>query len=186
MSKLKKGDKVWVRATVGNADADRPGWLNFWFTGSHVLYLPASDCLPTNQDHDGHPFGFKVGDEVVSRCGRKGVVEAIDLIEGYPITVRHSIREQVSYLVCDVRRRGDDHPCGFEAGDRVVVIDRDSEFEGIDGEVDSVQGEVITLSIHGGFLKIDAKSQSLKKVERQTETKDSKSAPCDQGNAFWL
>jgi hypothetical protein len=46
-----------------------------------------------------------------------------------------------------------------------VVIDRDSEFEGIDGEVDSVQGEMITLSIHGGFLKIDAKSQSLKKVE---------------------
>jgi hypothetical protein len=104
---VKAGDKVWVRATVGNADADRPGWFNFWFTGSNGLYLPASDCRLANQDQDGYPFRFKVGDEVISLCGREGVVEAIDLIEGYPITVRHSIREQVSYLVCDVRHRGD-------------------------------------------------------------------------------
>jgi preprotein translocase subunit YajC len=186
VSEFKKGDRVWVRATVGNADADRPGWFNFWFTGNNGVYLPASDCRPANKDQDDHLFGFKVGDEVVSRCGRKGVVEAIDLIEGYPITVRHSIREQVSYLVCDVRHRGDDHPGGFDVGDRVVVIDRDSEFEGIDGEVDSVQGEMITLSIHGGFLKIDAKSQSLKKVERQAETKDSKSAPRGPSSVFWL
>jgi hypothetical protein len=104
---MKAGDKVWVRATVGNADADRPGWFIFWFTGNNGLYLPASDCRLANQDQDGHPFGLKVGDEVILRCGRKGVVEAIGLIEGYPITVRHSIREQVSYLVCDVRNRGD-------------------------------------------------------------------------------
>jgi hypothetical protein len=81
---------------------------------------------------------------------------------------------------------GDDHPRGFEVGDRVVVIDNDSEFEGIEGEVDSVQGGMITLSMHGGFLKIDAKSRSVKKLDRKTETKDSKSAPGGPGNVFWL
>ncbi len=108
MSSYKVGDKVWVRATVGNADADRPGWFNFWFTGSNGLYLPSSDCRPANQDHDDHPVEFKVGDRVVSWSGRQGVVEAINEIEGFPITVRHSVREQVSYKLGGVKH--DDHP----------------------------------------------------------------------------
>lgn len=110
---MKIGDKVWVRATVGNADADRPGWFNFWFTGNNGLYLPASDCRPANQDQDDHPVEFKVGDRVVSWSGRQGVVEAINEIEGFPITVRHSMREQVSYKLGGVKH--DDHPVEPEA-----------------------------------------------------------------------
>jgi hypothetical protein len=100
---MKKGDKVWVRATVGNADADRPGWFNFWFTGNNGIYLPASDCRPVEPDQDDHPVEFKVGDRVVSWSGRKGIVEAINEIEGFPITVRHSMREQVSYKLGGVK-----------------------------------------------------------------------------------
>jgi hypothetical protein len=44
----------------------------------------------------------------VSWAGRQGVVEAINEIEGFPITVRHSMREQVSYKLGGVKH--DDHP----------------------------------------------------------------------------
>jgi hypothetical protein len=68
---VKVGDKVWVRATVGNADADRPGWFNFWFTGNNGIYLPASDCRPVEPSNPPkildsssdpiNPFHYKQG-----------------------------------------------------------------------------------------------------------------------------
>ncbi len=63
---------------------------------------------PVEPEQDGNPVEFKVGDRVVSWSGRQGVVEAINEIEGFPITVRHSMREQVSYKLGGVKH--DDHP----------------------------------------------------------------------------
>jgi hypothetical protein len=60
-------------------------------------------------DQDDHPHDFKVGDAVISWQGREGVIEAINLIEDFPITVRHSIREQVSYKLGGVKKKHDDH-----------------------------------------------------------------------------
>ena len=88
MSELKSGDKVWVRATVGNADTDRPGWFIFWFTGSNGLYLPASDCRPVEPCNppeipDGSSDPLQVGDAVRfvlpghDRHGTEGVILSI-------------------------------------------------------------------------------------------------------------
>jgi hypothetical protein len=101
---MKPGDKVWVLCEVATVYNYQSLYIDIRHDGA-VFEAKRSDCRPVEPDHDDHPVEFKVGDDVVSRCGREGVVEAIDLIEGYPITVRHSIREQVSYLVCDVRHR---------------------------------------------------------------------------------
>jgi hypothetical protein len=68
-----------------------------------VFEAKRSDCRPVEPDHDDHPVEFKVGDRVVSWSGRQGVVEAINEIEGFPITVRHSMREQVSYKLGGVK-----------------------------------------------------------------------------------
>jgi hypothetical protein len=65
-------------------------------------------------DQDDHPHDFKVGDAVISWQGREGVIEAINLIEDFPITVRHSIREQVSYKLGGVKKKHDDHPVEHE------------------------------------------------------------------------
>ena len=46
---------------------------------------------------------FDIGDPVMSYDGRKGIVEAINLIAEFPITVRHSMREQVSYKLGGVK-----------------------------------------------------------------------------------
>jgi hypothetical protein len=102
---VKIGDRVWVRAKVEDARGER---IQFLFGGNWTLWLPASDCRPVEPDHDDHPVDFKVGDRVVSWSGRQGVVEAINEIEGFPITVRHSMREQVSYKLGGVKH--DDHP----------------------------------------------------------------------------
>ena len=45
---------------------------------------------------------FMVGDPVVTFNGRRGSIEAFGLIEDFPITVRHSKRETVSYRLGDV------------------------------------------------------------------------------------
>jgi hypothetical protein len=99
---MKRGDKVWVLCLVLEVENDS---VLVCGNADKSWWVRDEDCKPIEPYRDDNPVVFKVGDKVVSRCGREGVVEAIDLIEGYPITVRHSIREQVSYLVCDVRHR---------------------------------------------------------------------------------
>ena len=71
-----------------------------------------SDEPSEETDQDDHARDFKVGDAVISWQGREGVIEAIGLIEDFPITVRHSIREQVSYKLGGVKKKRDDHPGG--------------------------------------------------------------------------
>ena len=85
-----------------------------------------SDEPSEETDRDDRPHDFKVGDAVISWQGREGVIEAIDLIEGFPITVRHSIRERVSYKLRGVKKKHDAHPVEStpwtpKAGERVIL-----------------------------------------------------------------
>jgi hypothetical protein len=103
---VKVGDKVWVLCEIREA---LPGGFHVkGCSGGAPFWALAEDCRPVEPDHHDHPVEFKVGDRVVSWSGRQGVVEAINEIEGFPITVRHSMREQVSYKLGGVKH--DDHP----------------------------------------------------------------------------
>jgi hypothetical protein len=106
VSELKVGDKVWVLCEVKQALPD--GFQVKGCSGGAPFWALAEDCRPVEPDHDDHPVEFKVGDRVVSWSGRQGVVEAINEIEEFPITVRHSMREQISYKIGGVKH--DDHP----------------------------------------------------------------------------
>ena len=64
----------------------------------------------SDTDQDDHPHDFKVGDAVISWHGQEGVIEAINLIDDFPITVRHSIREQVSYKLGGIKKKHDEPP----------------------------------------------------------------------------
>ena len=64
----------------------------------------------SDTDQDYHPHDFKVGDAVISWHGQEGVIEAINLIDDFPITVRHSIREQVSYKLGGIKKKHDEPP----------------------------------------------------------------------------
>jgi hypothetical protein len=101
---MKVGDKVWVECEI--EDADFEGFAVGYRGNRFFVY--SKDCRPVEPDQDDHPVEFKVGDRVVSWSGRQGVVEAINEIEGFPITVRHSMREQVSYKLGGVKH--DHHP----------------------------------------------------------------------------
>jgi hypothetical protein len=57
--------------------------------------------LPSEEKPKDLP-ALKVGDPVVTFNGRRGSIEAFRLIEDFPITVRHSKRETVSYRLGDV------------------------------------------------------------------------------------
>jgi hypothetical protein len=106
VSNYKIGDIVWVKCKVID-----PCENLMKVTGSgdeNWFWAGRGQCRPVEPDHDDHPVEFKVGDRVVSWSGRQGVVEAINEIEGFPITVRHSMREQVSYKLGGVKH--DDHP----------------------------------------------------------------------------
>jgi hypothetical protein len=86
-------------------------------------WMMSDHCRPVEPEQDDHPVEFKVGDRVVSWSGRQGVVEAINEIEGFPITVRHSMREQVSYKLGGVKH--DDHP--VEPSNSSEIPDSSSE-----------------------------------------------------------
>jgi hypothetical protein len=88
-----------------------------------VFEAKRSDCRPVEPEQDGNPVEFKVGDRVVSWSGRQGVVEAINEIEGFPVTVRHSMREQVSYKLGGVKH--DDRP--VEPANSSEILDSSSE-----------------------------------------------------------
>ena len=106
MSNYKVGDEVWVLCKVIEPCESlvkvTPSGNDSWF------WAAWEQCRPVEPDQDDHPVEFKVGDRVVSWSGRQGVVEAINEIEGFPIAVRHSMREQVSYKLGGVKH--DDHP----------------------------------------------------------------------------
>lgn len=106
MSKFKVGDKVWVLCEV-DTDRSFASFLDVTYQGL-IFLARKDDCRPVEPDQDDLPVEFKVGDKVVSWSGRQGIVEAINEIEGFPITVRHSIREQVSYKLGGVKH--DDDP----------------------------------------------------------------------------
>ena len=121
MSEVKVGDKVWVLCEVAMV-YNRSLYMDVRHDGV-AFEAKRSDCRPVEPDHDDHPVEFKVGDRVVSWSGRQGVVEAINEIEGFPITVRHSMREQVSYKLGGVKH--DDHP--GEPSNSPKILDSSSE-----------------------------------------------------------
>ena len=82
----------------------------------------ASETPIDEPGQDDHFHDFKIGDEVISWQGQEGVIEAINLIEDFPITVRHSMREQASYKLGGVKKKHDDHP-----GDETPSEDRPPE-----------------------------------------------------------
>jgi hypothetical protein len=112
---MKIGEKVWVLCeVVSEPDGN----------GVHVShrgagwYADLSACKPVEPEaiKKGDSIPFKIGDRVVTSHGRKGVVEHINLIEGFPVTVRQSVRELVSYRVSQVKLDAeplcDDHCIG--------------------------------------------------------------------------
>lgn len=81
---------------------------------------------------------FDIGDPVMSYDGRKGIVEAINLIAEFPITVRHSMREQVSYKPGGVK-----HDETTQASDPV----NPSHYK--QGSIECI--EAIKAALRGGF-----------------------------------
>jgi hypothetical protein len=118
---MKKGDKVWVRATVTH-NSESSEYMELDHNGYEII-AHKSDCRPVEPEQDGNPVEFKVGDRVVSWSGREGVVEAINEIEGFPITVRHSMREQASYKLGGVKH--DHRP--VEPANSPKILDSSSE-----------------------------------------------------------
>ncbi len=112
---MKIGEKVWVLCeVVSEPDGN----------GVHVTHrgagwyadLSACKLVEPEAIKKGDSIPFKIGDRVVTSHGRKGVVEHINLIEGFPVTVRQSVRELVSYRVSQVKLDAeplcDDHCIG--------------------------------------------------------------------------
>jgi len=111
MSELKVGDKVWVKCeVVDNMHLSR---VSCKYGPTHFRALE-SDCKPVEPEASEklNTVTFGIGDPVMSYDGRKGIVEAINVIEEFPITVRHSMRERVSYKFGGVKH--DDDPMGKE------------------------------------------------------------------------
>jgi hypothetical protein len=82
---------------------------------------------------------FDIGDPVMSYDGRKGIVEAINLIAEFPITVRHSMREHVSYKFGGVK-----HDETTQAPDPV----NPSHYK--QGSIECI--EAMKVALGGGFL----------------------------------
>jgi hypothetical protein len=110
VSNLKVGDKVWVLCEV--VEGAYRGCIEC--KNGSVCFRPlVSEVKPVEQEAVEQPLTpesdklntvtFDIGDPVMSYDGRKGIVEAINLIAEFPITVRHSMREQVSYKLGGVK-----------------------------------------------------------------------------------
>jgi hypothetical protein len=145
---MKAGDKVWVLCEVKQALPD--GFQVKGCSGGAPFWALAEDCRPVEPDHDDHPVEFKVGDRVVSWSGRQGVVEAINEIEGFPITVRHSMREQVSYKLGGVKH--DDHPVEPASPSEIPNSSSDPINPGHykQGGIECI--EAMKVALGGGFL----------------------------------
>jgi hypothetical protein len=106
---MKVGDKVWVEVTV--LDISQNSVLVRGYADK-AWWMRDIDCKPVEPEASKklNTVTFGIGDPVVSYDGRRGVVEAINVVDEFPITVRHSMREQVSYKFCGVKH--DDDPMG--------------------------------------------------------------------------
>jgi hypothetical protein len=112
---MKIGDKVWVQAEVIDIEGSSVRVQGPLCSGA--FWVVRRDCKPVEPEavekqslttesdlvEKDDLIPFKVGDPVVSWNGRKGIVEALNEIEGFPITVRHSMREQVFYKLGGVK-----------------------------------------------------------------------------------
>ncbi len=111
MSEFKVGDKVWVQAEVIDIEGSSVRVQGPLCSGA--FWVVRRDCKPVEPEAVEQPLTsesdklntvtFDIGDPVMSYDGRKGIVEAINLIAEFPITVRHSMREQVSYKLGGVK-----------------------------------------------------------------------------------
>ena len=110
---LRANQKGQLAIDAGKAEWYAARWIKA-IREAEAKAIPAnetpSDESSDETNQDDHPHDFKVGDAVISWQGREGVIEAIGLIEDFPITVRHSMREQVSYKLGGVKKKHDDHP----------------------------------------------------------------------------
>jgi hypothetical protein len=122
VSEPEVGDKVWVLCEVAMVYNHESLYIDIRHDGV-VFEAKRSDCRPVEPEQDGNPVEFKVGDRVVSWSGRQGVVEAINEIEGFPVTVRHSMREQVSYKLGGVKH--DERP--VEPPNSPKILDSSSD-----------------------------------------------------------
>jgi hypothetical protein len=148
---MKVGDKVWVLCEVLKDNLLCSVYLRS--VPNHELnkvygWMRRIDCRPVEPDQDDHPVEFKVGDRVVSWSGRQGVVEAINEIEGFPITVRHSMREQVSYKLGGVKH--DHHPVEPEAVEQPATSDPVNPSHYKQGGIECI--EAMKVALGGGFL----------------------------------
>ena len=146
-------------------------------------------------DQDDHPHDFKVGDAVISWQGREGVIEAIDLIENFPITVRHSIREQVSYKLGGVKKKHDDHPVGPtpwtpKIGEKVIYTPLGSLWT-VDRELKEKPRDGVTYILKDGTFTLRACLSRLAPIEppkrfyRDPTLEDLKNGPieCEYRNS---
>jgi len=128
---MKVGDKVWVQCRVIGV---RDNSVHIYGGCGASWWMYPDHCRPVEPDQDDHFVEFKVGDRVVSWSGRQGVVEAINEIEGFPITVRHSMREQVSYKLGGVKH--DHHPVEPEAVEQPDTSDPSGGWEPTKDEIE--------------------------------------------------
>jgi hypothetical protein len=94
-NEMKVGDKVWVQAEVVEDHGMAGVRLRVGVFG-HEVVTSKSDCKPVEQ---ANTIKFKVGDPVVSYTGRKGIVDAVDPISEFPITVIHAPHTFVRYQI---------------------------------------------------------------------------------------
>ena len=147
-------------------------------------------------DQDDHPHDFKVGDAVISWQGREGVIEAVNLIDDFPITVRHSIREQVSYKLGGVKKKHDDHPVEAapwtpKIGERVIYTPSGSVWTVTDEEKESPRDGVTyvlkmrTFTLRASVDKLKPYLKSKPKRYRESTLEDLRNGPiqCEVGDS---
>ena len=133
--------------------------------GETPIDEPVDDLEQDNPPHD-----FKVGDSVISWQGKEGVIEAIGLIDDFPITVRHSMREQVYYKIGGVRKKHDDYPVEPtpwtpKIGERVIYTPSGSLWT-VDRELKEKPRDGVTYILKDGTFTLRACVSRL--------------APCDE------
>jgi hypothetical protein len=143
------------------------------------------DGSSNDTDQDDHPHDFKVGDAVISWRGREGIIEAIGLIDDFPITVRHSIREQVSYKIGGVKKRHDDHPVETEPwkpkiGERVIYTPSGSLWT-VDRELKEKPRDGVTYILKDGTFTLRACLSRLAPIEPPKRYRDPTQADLRDG-----
>ena len=160
---LRANQKGQLAIDAGKAEWYAARWLKA-IREAEAKAIPASETPIDNPseepDQDDHPHDLKVGDAVISWQGREGIIEAIGLIEDFPITVRHSIREQVSYKLGGVKKKHDDHPIETELwtpkiGERVIYTPSGSLWT-VDRELKEKPRDGVTYILKDGTFTLRA------------------------------